>query len=91
MIPIDLKTLNKSYPKFTFNSEASVILTNEELLGVFMFKMIGNVTVFKKNNLFFYLNNRIGCLFSKYYHTNWDSLRNCKPIKVSYVREHESR
>lgn len=92
MIPINLKRFRKRhYPKFKPNSDATIILTNEELVGVFMFKVIGNVTVFRKGELFFYLNKTIGCYFSRRYYTSWDELKNCKPIKVLYVRQHDTR
>lgn len=65
MISIPLKWQKRHYPKFVPNTKPVIQLTNANFIEVLRLPFLGNITVFRKGSLYFYLSPTIGKRFSK--------------------------
>lgn len=85
MINIALKGKQHRYPKDVPNRKPAIKITNAQLLGVKNFKLIGNVTIFKKGKLFFMLSASIGQRFSTKYPADWKDVAKSTRINFEYA------
>lgn len=81
-IPVGFK--KRHYPKFVPDSRPVIRLTNAHFIDVMRLPFLGNITVFRKGNLYFYLSPTIGKRFSKKCSNKEAEIMKFTPINFEY-------